>query len=302
MTRHPDRPSGGDDAASIGSCATSNLALAFRRNRLSWVGVALFAALALAAILAPLIAPFDPIDQRIVARMKPPSAVHLFGTDRFGRDLFSRALYGARVSLVIGIASVAVGMLVGGALGVIAGYYGRFIDAAIMRTMDVLLSFPTLIMGILIVALLGPSLPNVLIAISATLVPKFARIARAPTLAVKERAYMEACRALGYSDGRIIVFHIVPNILAEVLVMASLWTANAILIEAGFSFLGLGVRPPTPTWGGMVREGFEHLFQAPWLSIFPGLCILLAVLSLNLIGDGLRDALDPRLKRLADGG
>ncbi len=280
----------------------NSILLAFRRNKLSWIGVVLFALLVLAAVFAPLLAPFDPIDQSIVRRMKPPSFEHWFGTDRFGRDLLSRALYGARVSLFIGVASVAVGLVIGGTLGVVAGYYSRWLDAVIMRSMDVLLSLPTLIMGILIVALLGPSLPNVLIAISATLVPKFARIARAPTLAVKERAYVEAGRALGFSNARIIAFHIVPNIVAEVLVLASLWTANAILIEAGFSFLGLGVRPPTPTWGGMVREGFEALFQAPWLSIFPGLCILLAVLSLNLIGDGLRDALDPRLKRMADGG
>ena len=280
----------------------SAVMLAFRRNKLSWIGVGLFGLLVLAALLAPWLAPFDPIDQSIVRRMKPPSWAHPFGTDIFGRDVLSRALYGARISLVVGVVSVAIGMLIGGALGVLAGWYGRWLDALIMRTMDVLLSLPTLIMGILIVALLGPSLVNVLIAVSATLVPKFARIARAPTLSVKERAYIEAGRALGYSDARILGFHVVPNIIAEVLVLASLWTANAILIEAGFSFLGLGVRPPTPTWGGMVREGFEQLFQAPWLSVFPGLCILLAVLSLNLIGDGLRDALDPRLKRMADGG
>ena len=276
------------------------LTRAFDSNRLTWVGIALFAALCLLAVLAPVIAPYDPISQSILDRTKPPSLEHLFGTDTYGRDTFSRALYGARISLVVSLVSVALGMLVGGTLGVVAGYYGRWLDAAIMRVMDVLLSFPTLITGIIIVALLGPSVTNVIVAIAATLVPKFARIARAPTLAVKERAYVEAGRSLGFSDLRIITVHIVPNILAEVLVMASLWTANAILIEAGFSFLGLGVRPPTPTWGGMIREGFEFIFNAPWLSIFPGLCILLAVLSLNLIGDGLRDALDPRLARLRD--
>lgn len=280
----------------------SGLGQAFNANKISWVGVGLFAVLAALAILAPVVAPYSPIDQSVLNRMKPPSAEHWMGTDQYGRDTLSRALYGARVSLSVGIVSVAIGMLIGGSLGVIAGYFGRFVDTAIMRVVDVMLSFPTLIMGIIIVALLGPSLPNIIIAIAATLVPKFARIARAPTLAIKERAYVEAGRSLGYSDLRLIVFHIVPNIMAEVLVMASLWTANAIMIEAGFSFLGLGVRPPTPTWGGMIREGFEHLFQSPWLSIFPGLCILMAVLSLNLIGDGLRDALDPRLKRLRDVG
>ena len=273
---------------------------AFNKNKVSWVGLTLFALLAALALAAPLIAPFDPIDQSVLRRMKPPSAEFWFGTDPYGRDLYSRALYGARISLLVGTVSVLLGMLIGGTFGVIAGYYGRHVDAAIMRTMDVLLSFPTLIMGIIIVALLGPSLPNVIIAITATMVPKFARIARAPTIAVKERAFVESCHAMGYSDLRIMVFHIVPNILAEILVMASLWTANAIMIEAGFSFLGLGVRPPTPTWGGMIRDGFEHIFQAPWMSLFPGICILLAVMALNLLGDGFRDAVDPRLKNLRD--
>ncbi|WP_306260124.1 ABC transporter permease [Pararhizobium sp. IMCC21322] len=274
----------------------------FNRNKLSWVGMVLFAILCAVAFLAPFIAPYGPIDQSVMNRMRPPSAEYLFGTDAFGRDQFSRALYGARISLTVGVVSVLLGMSIGGLLGVLAGYFGKRIDAVVMRTMDVLLSFPTLITGIVIVALLGPSLTNVIVAITVTLIPKFARIARAPTLAVKERAYIEACRAMGFSHTRIILFHIVPNILTEILVMASLWTANAIMIEAGFAFLGLGVRPPTPTWGGMIREGFEHIFQAPWMSIFPGLCILLAVLSLNLIGDGLRDALDPRLKQVRDMG
>jgi len=284
------------------SSATVNMTRAFRRNIPSGLGIILFVTLCSLALLAPIIAPYDPIEQSILSRMKPPSAEHLFGTDTFGRDMFTRALYGARVSLTVGVVSVILGMTIGSVLGVVAGYYGRWIDPLIMRAMDVLLSFPTLITGIIIVALLGPSLTNVIIAITFTLIPKFARIARAPTLAVKERAYVEACRAMGFSDIRIIVFHIIPNILTEVLVMASLWTANAIMIEAGFAFLGLGVRAPTPTWGGMIREGFEHIFQAPWMSIFPGLCILLAVLSLNLIGDGLRDALDPRLKQAKDMG
>nr|WP_306263734.1 ABC transporter permease [Pararhizobium sp. IMCC3301] len=287
---------------SVTGSITGGLVQTFNRNKLSWVGTVLFTALCLIAILAPVIAPYGPIDQSVINRMRPPSAEYLFGTDAFGRDQFSRAVYGARISLAVGVVSVLLGMSIGGLLGVLAGYFGKRIDAVVMRSMDVLLSFPTLITGIVIVALLGPSLTNVIIAITVTLIPKFARIARAPTLAVKERAYIEACRAMGFSHARIILFHIIPNILTEILVMASLWTANAIMIEAGFAFLGLGVRPPTPTWGGMIREGFEHIFQAPWMSIFPGLCILLAVLSLNLIGDGLRDALDPRLKQVRDMG
>jgi peptide/nickel transport system permease protein len=278
------------------------LAQAFNRNKLTWVGIVIFAVLVLLALAAPLLAPHSPLDQSIVDRMKPPSAEAWLGTDQYGRDILSRVLYGARVSLVVGIVSVMLGLVIGGGLGVIAGYFGGWLDAVIMRIMDVFLSFPTLIMGIVIVALLGPSLTNVVIAITATLVPKFARIARAPTLSVKERPYIEACHALGYSDLRIMLVHVVPNIFAEIVVMASLWTANAILIEAGFSFLGLGVRPPTPTWGGMIREGFEFIFQAPWMALAPGGCILLAVLSLNLIGDGLRDAVDPRLQKLKEAG
>ncbi len=282
--------------------ALAGLTQAFNRNKLTWVGIAVFAVLVLLAVAAPLLAPHSPLDQSIVDRMKPPSADAWLGTDQYGRDILSRVLYGARVSLVVGIVSVVLGLVIGGGLGVIAGYFGGWLDAVIMRIMDVFLSFPTLIMGIVIVALLGPSLTNVVIAITATLVPKFARIARAPTLSVKERPYIEACHALGYSDLRIMLVHVVPNIFAEIVVMASLWTANAILIEAGFSFLGLGVRPPTPTWGGMIREGFEFIFQAPWMALAPGGCILLAVLSLNLIGDGLRDAVDPRLQKLKEAG
>lgn len=268
----------------------------FNQNKLSWVGLGLFIVIVMMAVFAPLIAPFDPIDQSIVNRLKPPSAEYLLGTDAFGRDVFSRILYGARISLLIGVVSVLIGMVLGGSIGIVAGYYGGRIDLVLMRAMDVMLSFPTLIMGLLVVAMLGPSLQNVIIAIAATLVPKFARIARAPTIAVKERAFVEACRALGFSDLRIMTLHILPNILAEILVLASLWTANAIQIEAGFSFIGLGVRPPTPTWGGMIREGFEQIFQAPWLAIVPGLAILLTVFALNLLGDGIRDAIDPKLK------
>ena len=272
------------------------LLAAFNRNKLSWVGLVLLAVILAAALAAPWIAPYDPIAQSILDRMKPPGGAFLLGTDVYGRDVLSRILHGGRISLLAGITAVAIGLVLGGALGLIAGYYGGRIDTVVMRAVDVLLSFPTLIMGLLVLAMLGPSLVNIIIAIAATLVPKFARIARAPTQAVKERPYIEACRALGYSDARIMLVHILPNILAELLVLASLWTANAIQIEAGFSFIGLGVRPPAPTWGGMIKEGFEHMFEAPWLSIFPGLAILLTVLALNLLGDGIRDAVDPRLE------
>lgn len=274
----------------------SGIVAVFNRNKTSWLGLGIFCVIALLALLAPVLAPHDPAAQSVLNRMKPPSAEFLLGTDAFGRDVFSRLLFGARISLMVGLSSVAIAMVVGGALGIVAGFKGGRIDNIVMRAMDVLLSFPTLIMGLLIVALLGPNLTNMVIAIALTLVPKFARIARAPTVVIRERAYIEACRALGYSDLRIMVVHILPNVIGEVLVLASLWAANAIQIEAGFSFIGLTVRPPTPTWGGMIRDGFEQIFQAPWLSIWPGLCILLTVFSLNLLGDGIRDAVDPKLR------
>lgn len=274
----------------------AQLVRVFNENKTSWLGLGILVAVVLAALFAPWLAPYEPFQQSVLNRLKPPSADFWLGTDAFGRDVLSRALYGARISLLVGLSSVAIAMVIGGALGIVAGYEGGRIDQAIMRVMDVMLSFPTLIMGLLIVAMLGPNLINMIIAIALTLVPKFARIARAPTIVVSEHAYIEACRALGYSDIRIMVVHVLPNILGEILVLASLWTANAIQIEAGFNFIGLGVRPPTPTWGGMVREGFEHLFQAPWLAIYPGLCILLTVFALNLLGDGVRDAVDPKLR------
>ncbi|MFV2069242.1 MAG: ABC transporter permease, partial [Pirellulales bacterium] len=229
-------------------------------------------------------------------RLEGPSSTFLLGTDTFGRDVLSRLLWGARVSLIIGTVSVLLAMVIGGPLGLVAGYFGGLIDQIIMRMMDVLLSFPLLLMGLLIVAVLGPSVLNLIIAIAIPVIPKFARIARAPTIAVRERNYIVACQALGYSHLRIMARHILPNILGEVVVMASLWAATAVRIEASLSFIGLGVKPPTPTWGGMIQEGFEYILDAPWLSIYPGLAVLVLVLSLNLLGDGLRDAIDPKLR------
>ena len=265
-------------------------------SRASAAGLAVFVAICALAVATPWLAPHDPVAQDIPHRLQAPSGRDLLGTDTFGRDILSRLLWGSRISLTIGIASILLAMVVGGALGVLAGYRGSRIDLAIMRLMDVLLSFPTLIMGLLIVAVLGPSMANLIGAIALTVVPKFARIARAPTMAVREREFIEASRALGVSDLRIMAVHVVPNIAGEVLGMASLWTATAVRIEASLSFIGLGVKPPTATWGGMIREGFEHILDAPWLSVYPGLCLLLLVFSLNLVGDGLRDAADPRLR------
>jgi peptide/nickel transport system permease protein len=278
------------------SYALQQLARAFSANATSWIGLVTFAAIVALALLAPLISPYDPLDQDILARLEGPSAAHWFGTDSYGRDILSRLLWGARLSLVISTVSIITAMLIGGVIGILAGYIGGRFDMVVMQAMDVLLSFPSLIMGLMVVAMLGASMGNLMIAIALTAIAPFARIARAPTILVKERDYIEACRALGYSDLRIMAIHILPNIVAEILVMGSLWLATAIRIEASLSFIGLGVRPPTATWGGMIREGFENILDSPWLAIFPSLAILVIMLGLNMLGDGLRDATDPRLR------
>jgi len=269
---------------------------AFNANKTSWVGLVIFLLVALGAIAAPLLSPHDPVEQNILYKLKPPTAEYLLGTDAFGRDILSRLLYGARISLVIGFVSTIAAMLIGSLIGVLAGWYGGRFDIIVMQTMDMLLAFPSLILGLLIVAMLGPSMTNIILAIALTSVPAFARIARAPTISVKEREYIDACRALGYSDARIMGGHILPNIFPEILVMGSLWLANAIRTEASLAFIGLGVKPPTPTWGGMIREGFENILDSAWLAVAPGLAILVVVFALNLLGDGLRDAIDPKLK------
>ena len=269
---------------------------AFNANKTSWIGLVIYLVIALMAIFAPLVTGQDPLEQDILARLKPPTEAHLFGTDYFGRDIYSRIVYGARLSLLIGLSSTALAMLIGSAIGMIAGWYGGRIDTLVMQIMDILLAFPSLILGLIIVAMLGPSILNIVIAIALTSIPPFARIARAPTIALKEREFIDACRALGYSDARILIVHILPNILPEILVMGSLWLANAIRTEASLAFIGLGVKPPAPTWGSMIREGFENILDSAWLVIAPGGAILIVIFALNLLGDGLRDAIDPKLK------
>jgi peptide/nickel transport system permease protein len=269
---------------------------AFNTNKTSWVGLVIFVIVVLAAIFAPWIAPLDPLDQNVMLRLKPPSEDNWLGTDYYGRDIYARLVYGARISLIIGLASTALSMVVGSAIGMIAGWRGGRLDTLIMQLMDILLAFPSLILGLIIVAMLGPSMTNIIVAIALTSIPPFARIARAPTIAMKEREFVDACRALGFSDTRILLGHILPNILPEILVMGSLWLANAIRTEASLAFIGLGVKPPIPTWGGMIREGFENILDSYWLVLAPGTAILIVVFALNLLGDGLRDAIDPKLK------
>ncbi|MBR9763881.1 MAG: ABC transporter permease [Rhodobacteraceae bacterium] len=266
------------------------------RNRLSWVGVGLLALILLSAIFAPLLAPHDPLQQNILHRLEGPSPEFWLGTDSYGRDVLSRLLYGTRVSLLVGFLSVLIAMTVGSAIGIFAGYVGGMVDQVIMGLVDVMLSFPTLLLGLMVAAMLGASLENLIIAIAITETAPFVRIARAPTISAKRKEYVEAGRALGFSPLRIMGVHILPNILSDIVVVASLWMASAIRTEASLSFIGLGVQPPTPTWGGMIREGFENILSSWWLVVFPSLAILLTVLALNILGDALRDAIDPKLK------
>ena len=265
-------------------------------NPTTLAGAVICLVIMLAAVLAPWLAPYDPADQDIINRLQPPNEEYWLGTDQFGRDILSRLMWGGRISLTVSLGAIAAAMVIGGSIGLVSGYIGGKFDLFVMQVMDVLLSFPSLILGLIVVALLGPDLVNLVVAIALTAIAPFARVARAPVLALKERAFVEAGRALGFSHTRILFRHILPNILSEVMVMGTLWLATAVRVEASLSFIGLGVKPPTPTWGGMTRDGFENILDAPWLAIFPGIAILLLVLGLNMVGDGLRDATDPKLR------
>lgn len=257
-------------------------------------GLALTAAMVLAALFAPWIAPYDPDAQNVVQKLEPPSSEYLFGTDAFGRDVLSRVIWGARMSLFVGSVATLIGILVGTVIGIVSGYFGGLIDKLVTAVTDVLLSFPQLVMGLILVAVLGPTLANLILAIAVTAAPAFVRVARGSTLAMKEREFIDASRALGVRDTRVMFGHILPNIMDEVVVIGSLWLAAAIRTESTLAFIGLGIPPPTATWGGIVREGFDNLLDAPWLSVFPSLAILAIMIALNLVGDGLRDATDPR--------
>lgn len=269
---------------------------AFNANKTSWLGLVIFLIVLLMAVFAPWLAPHDPIEQDVLSKLQAPFDNYYLGTDYYGRDIYSRLLYGARISLVIGVASTVIALVLGSVIGILAGWYGGRFDIIVMQTMDMLLAFPSLILGLILVAMLGPSMMNIIIAIALTSIPSFARIARAPTIAVKEREFIDAGRALGFSDVRLMGGHILPNIFPEILVMGSLWLANAIRTEASLAFIGLGVKPPTPTWGGMIREGFENILDSYWLVLAPSIAILIVVFGLNILGDGLRDAIDPKLK------
>ncbi|HET8522498.1 MAG TPA: ABC transporter permease [Thermomicrobiales bacterium] len=266
----------------------------FKSNRTALVGLAMVLLIVLIALAAPLIAPDDPLEQTVRARLEPPSASHILGRDDKGRDILSRVIYGTRIALEVGIFSVLLGGTLGTAMGTIAGYFGGKVEAVLMRLTDILLSFPDLITGLLVMAVLGPGLLKLIIAIGLTIAPRFARISYGPTLSIKNKEFIEAAHSIGVRDERILRAHILPNILGDLLVYASLWTASAIRLEASLSFIGLGVQPPTPTWGQMIREGTLYLTSVPLYSLGPGIALLLAVFAFNLVGDGLRDVLDPR--------
>ena len=258
------------------------------------LGLGLVALASAAAVSAPVIVPYPPDLPDFINILAPPSTGHLLGTDELGRDVLARIIYGARTSLFVGILSVGVAALAGTALGLVSGYFGRLMDALIMRIMDVVFAFPSILLALAISAVLGPSLNNAVLAIAVVNLPVFARIARAQTLVVRELEFVEAKRALGFGTGNILLRTILPNILAPVIVQGSLLFASAIITESYLSFLGLGAQPPTATWGNMLRNAIGFMELAPWLAVFPGAAIFLTVLGCNLLGDGLRDRFDPR--------
>jgi peptide/nickel transport system permease protein len=269
------------------------------KTRLAPLGLAVIVVLILAALLAPVIAPYNPDRPDFGAALEGPSSAHWFGADNLGRDIFTRVVYGSRVSLQVGIIAVGISLVIGTTLGLIAGYSGvGLIDTIIMRCMDALLAFPTLVLALAITAALGPGLRNAMIAIGIVGMPIFARLTRGQVLSVREREFVEAARTIGAGHMRIMVQHVLPNVTAPLIVQASLSVAVAILSEATLSFLGLGVQPPEPSWGSMVSRGKDYLDLAPWLAFAPGGAILLAVMGFNFVGDAVRDALDPRLTRV----
>lgn len=269
-----------------------------RKNKLAIIGLIVIILLSTVALCADFIADYDTvvIKQNIKGRLQAPSSEHKFGTDEYGRDILARLVHGARVSLTVGLISVSIALTVGGFLGAIAGYYGNKVDNVIMRVMDIFLAVPNILLAMAIVSALGTSIVNLMIAVGISSIPSYARIVRASVLSIKDQEFVEAARAIGSKDITIILSHIIPNSLAPVIVQATLGVANAILSTAALSFIGLGIQPPAPEWGAMLSGGRTFLRDASHITIFPGVAIMITILALNMLGDGLRDALDPKLK------
>jgi peptide/nickel transport system permease protein len=268
----------------------------FKKNKLAIIGLVIISFFIILALFAPLIAPEGINDQKLPERLSSPSLEYWLGTDDFGRDILSRVIYGARISLWIGFFSVLGSIVVGSILGILAGYYGRWVDTVISRSFDIMLAFPSILLAIAIVTILGPSLQNALIAIAIINVPNFGRLIRSKVLSVKQEEYILAAQSVGMGDSRILFHHILPNSIAPVIVQGTLAIATAIIEAAALGFLGLGAQAPYPEWGKMLADSKQFITQAPWTMIAPGLAIMLVVLGFNLMGDGLRDALDPRMK------
>jgi len=266
-------------------------------NKAAMIGLGVIVVLATSALLAPWISPYDPARIDVRARLQGPSVKHLLGTDNFGRDIFSRIVHASRISLIIGFVAVGIGAVFGGIIGAASGYYGGVLDNIFMRLMDVLLSIPQIILAIAIVGAMGASLLNLMIAVGVSVLPRYARLVRASAMALRDLEFIEAARATGASDLRIILQNIIPNCMAPLIVLSTLGVAQAILSAATLSFLGLGIQPPTPEWGSMLSDGRQFLRSAPHITIFPGLAIVMVVMALNMLGDGLRDALDPKLRK-----
>ncbi len=273
-----------------------NVLFGLRKNNGAIVGFSLLLLVILAAVFAPLITDYDPIKISPRERTQPPSQTHWLGTDQFGRDIYTRVVYGARVSLPVGLIAVGIAAVSGTLLGLLAGYYGRFVDGVIMRVIDIMLAFPGIMLALVVVAILGASLQNVMIAVGIGEIPRYTRLVRGSVLSAREQVYVEAARVIGVPNRAILYRHILPNIVGPVVVLSTLSVGTAILAAAGLSFLGLGSQPPRPEWGSMLADGRQFLRSHWWISTMPGLAIALTVLSVNMAGDGLRDILDPRLR------
>ncbi len=267
-----------------------------KKNKTAILGLVLIALLIVLAFIGPSVSPYHPLIPEPLNRLKGPSWGHPFGTDSLGRDILSRIIYGSRISIIIGLIAVSISLIPGTILGLLSGFYGKWVDDPIMRSMDIMLAFPAILLAIFITAILGPSLFNTMVAVGIVYIPHFARVVRSSVLSLKEQLFIEAVRAVGGSDLRIIALHILPNTIPPIIVYATLGMGTAVLQAAALGFLGLGAQPPTPEWGAMLSEGRQYIQNAPHVAAFPGLAIFVLVLGFNLFGDGLRDLLDPSLK------